>query len=392
MNNYQTVRLGDVCEIARGGSPRPISDYITTAEDGINWIKIGDTSSDSKYIEHTEQKIKPEGMKKSRYVHSGDFILSNSMSFGRPYILKIDGCIHDGWLVLQNIQNDIDKDYLYSVLSSPSAYHQFEKMAVGGVVNNLNSDKVKELIFPLPPLSEQKYIASVLDKCTEVIAKHREILDKYDTLVKSRFIEMFGDPVTNPMGWEVKKLGELTRIGSSKRIFEKEYVSEGVPFFRTKEIVELSKGNPITTELFISKERYEEIKQQFGIPKKNDLLVSAVGTIGIIWIVDGKQEFYFKDGNLIRIETSKYFDSVYLKMQLEALISEFKKKMNSGTAYSALTISGLCSMSVPVPPIDLQEKFAEFVRAVDAQKAKAQKSLDKAETLYKALMQEYFEA
>ena len=195
MNEWKTVRLGDVCEIARGGSPRPINEYITTDENGINWIKIGDTSSDSKYIERTEQKIKPEGMKKSRYVHSGDFILSNSMSFGRPYILKIDGCIHDGWLVLQNIQNDIDKDYLYFVLSSPSAYHQFERMAVGGVVNNLNSDKVKELIFPLPPLEKQKQIAKILDKCNILIIKHKQMVEKYDALIKSRFIEMFGDPI-----------------------------------------------------------------------------------------------------------------------------------------------------------------------------------------------------
>ena len=95
---WKYQRIGDVCTVERGGSPRPIDDYITKSSNGINWIKIGDTT-DSMYITHTEQKIKPEGMKKSRFVHAGDFLLSNSMSFGRPYILAIDGCIHDGWLI-----------------------------------------------------------------------------------------------------------------------------------------------------------------------------------------------------------------------------------------------------------------------------------------------------
>ena len=101
--DYKTI--GDVCIVERGGSPRPIDDYITDDINGINWIKIGDTD-DSMFITKTAQKIRPEGMKKSRFVQPGDFLLSNSMSFGRPYILKIDGCIHDGWLVLRE-NNDL---------------------------------------------------------------------------------------------------------------------------------------------------------------------------------------------------------------------------------------------------------------------------------------------
>lgn len=181
---------------------------------------------------------------------------------------------------------------------------------------------------------------------------------------------MFGDPVTNPKKWKTIELGKLTSIGSSKRIFEKEYVSSGIPFYRTKEIVELSKGNPITTELYISEERYKEIKEKFDIPQKDDLLISAVGTIGIIWIVDGKQEFYFKDGNLIKINASESFNSKYMKLLLESLISEHKKKMSTGTAYSALTISGLSKMKIYIPPLTLQNTFAAFVQQIDKSKFK----------------------
>lgn len=197
MANWPQVRIGDVCIVERGGSPRPIDKFITDAEDGINWIKIGDTS-DSMYITSTAQKIIPEGAKKSRYVRPGDFLLSNSMSFGRPYILKIDGCIHDGWLVLQDKDNQFNKKFLYYYLSAPSTYRKFKSLAVGGVVNNLNSEMVRNVYIPLPALTEQNKIATTLDKLTRLISLRKQQLAKLDELVKARFAEMFGDPKDNP--------------------------------------------------------------------------------------------------------------------------------------------------------------------------------------------------
>ena len=128
-DSWKWVKLNDLAEIARGGSPRPIQDYITEDKDGINWIKIGDTIAESKYITSAKEKIKPEGKKHSRFVHAGDFLLTNSMSFGRPYILKIDGCIHDGWLVFANIKEYLLQDYLYYALSSAYIYKNFSNVA-----------------------------------------------------------------------------------------------------------------------------------------------------------------------------------------------------------------------------------------------------------------------
>lgn len=153
-NNWEYKKIGDICIVERGGSPRPINQFITDDENGINWIKIGDTT-ESMYITETAQKIKPEGMKKSRYVQPGDFLLSNSMSFGRPYILKIDGCIHDGWLVLRDKDDLFDKRFLYYYLSSKTTYEKFKSMAVGGVVNNLNSEMVRKVDVPIPSKMEQ---------------------------------------------------------------------------------------------------------------------------------------------------------------------------------------------------------------------------------------------
>ena len=205
-SKWEYRKIGDVCIVERGGSPRPIEQYITDADDGINWIKIGD-ATDSMYITETAQKIKPEGMKKSRYVRPGDFLLSNSMSFGRPYILKIDGCIHDGWLVLRDENHLFDKRFLYYYLSAKPTYEKFKAMAVGGVVNNLNSEMVRNVYIPVPSKEEQAKIADLFDAVNIVLLKRQQQLQKLDDLVKARFVELFGDPDKNPHGWNLSTVG-----------------------------------------------------------------------------------------------------------------------------------------------------------------------------------------
>ena len=179
-DNWEWIKLGSVCTIARGGSPRPIKNYLTTSEDGINWIKIGDTEKNGKYICSTAEKIIPEGVSKSRRVYAGDFLLTNSMSFGRPYILKIDGCIHDGWLVISQSSEIFNQDFLYWLLSSAHAYSQFCGKVGGSVVKNLNSDKVANSVFPLPPLSEQKRIVSRLEALLPYIDRYGEAWNRLE--------------------------------------------------------------------------------------------------------------------------------------------------------------------------------------------------------------------
>ena len=160
---WEWVRFGSISEIERGGSPRPIKAFLTDASDGLNWIKIGDTEKGGKYITSTSEKIRHEGLSKTRMVYPGDFLLTNSMSFGRPYITKIEGCIHDGWLRISP-PTALDKDYLYHLLSSPYIADRFEAAASGAVVLNLNADKVRELPIPLPSASEQHRIVAKVDQ------------------------------------------------------------------------------------------------------------------------------------------------------------------------------------------------------------------------------------
>lgn len=161
--DWEEKKLGEVCVVERGSSPRPIEKYITTSQDGVNWIKIGDTKNIDKYLYKTKYKITKEGAEKSRYVKEGDFILSNSMSFGKPYIMKTDGYIHDGWFVLR-LPKSIDTEFFWFLLVSPFTMNQFVSLASGAIVKNISGDLVKRVILPIPPLTEQKEIVIKLTK------------------------------------------------------------------------------------------------------------------------------------------------------------------------------------------------------------------------------------
>ena len=183
MANWKYVKIGDVCTVERGGSPRPIDKFITDDPNGINWIKIGDTD-DSMYIIKTAQKIIPEGMKKSRYVQPGDFLLSNSMSFGRPYILRIEGCIHGGWLAISDFEDYYIPDFLYHILTS-NKYQQImrQKASSGGAVQNLNADIVRAIELPIVPIPIQHEIVRILDEFSVLTA---EIIEQLTSEITAR--------------------------------------------------------------------------------------------------------------------------------------------------------------------------------------------------------------
>ena len=177
-DSWRWTKFGNICNIARGGSPRPIETYLTNDKNGINWIKISDTEKGGKYIYSTKEKIKPEGISKSRYVKAGDFLLTNSMSFGRPYILKTDGCIHDGWLVINDDFKVFCQDFLYYLLSSNIMYQLLSIAAQGSTVKNLKLDTVKNVIIPIPPLNEQIKISKKIVSVFNQLDTIQEIFNK----------------------------------------------------------------------------------------------------------------------------------------------------------------------------------------------------------------------
>jgi type I restriction enzyme, S subunit len=386
---WEYKKLGEVCTIERGGSPRPITDYITDSEDGINWIKIGDAQEGSKYITSTKEKIRPEGIKKSRFVHKGDFILSNSMSFGRPYILKVDGCIHDGWLVIHDDNEVFIKDYLYYILSSSIMYAKFSQLAVGGVVNNLNSSLVRKVAIPISPKSTQLSIVSELDKINELIRLKKEQLKDYDNLAQSIFYEMFGDPVENEKGWEVKKLGEVCTIerGSSPRPITA-YITDSKDGINWIKIGDAQEGSKYITST------KEKIKPE-GLKKsrfvhKGDFILSNSMSFGKPYIL--KIDGCIHDGWLVIHDNNNVFIKIYLYYLLASSIMYAKfSKLAVGGVVNNLNSSLVRKVDVSIPPLPLQHLFAQRIEQIEHQKSEVTKAITDLETLLASRMQHWFE-
>ena len=188
---WEQRKFSDLVLIERGGSPRPIDAYITEDPAGLNWVKIGDAPSMGRYITSTSEKIKPEGLSKTRQVYPGDLVLSNSMSFGRPYIMAVEGCIHDGWLLIRDTQNQFDPVFLCHMLSTPQMLDQYRMFASGSTVNNLNKELVGNAMVPLPNRDEQVKIGKYLDELDSLITLHQRKLNLLRNTKKSLLDKMF---------------------------------------------------------------------------------------------------------------------------------------------------------------------------------------------------------
>lgn len=171
-------------------------------------------------------------------------------------------------------------------------------------------------------------------------------------------------PFEIPKSWEWVRLGEVISVKSSKRIYANEYQSYGIPFFRSKEIGELGSGKEVTSELYISIERYNEIKEKYGVPKIGDILLTSVGTIGNTWIVDGR-EFYYKDGNITQLENTEWINNYYIQYFIKSVyFIEETSKTVSGTAYNALTIEKINVVRLPLPPLAEQHRIVQKVESI----------------------------
>jgi type I restriction enzyme S subunit len=211
--------LGDLSEVVRGGSPRPIDGFITTSEDGLNWLKIGDVDKEAKYVTNTAEKVRTEALSKTRVVNPGDLILSNSMSFGRPYILQITTCIHDGWIAITKISKQTDRDFLYYLISAPSSQSYFLDNAAGSGVLNLNADIIKALRVSFPKAPEQQKIAECLSSVDVLIAAQGRKLDALRIHKKGLMQQLFpreGETQPRIRFPEFQNAGEweLTKIGN----------------------------------------------------------------------------------------------------------------------------------------------------------------------------------
>lgn len=392
-NGWEVKKLEDIFNVERGGSPRPIQDYLTNDENGINWIKISDINN-QKYIYETKEKIIEEGLKKSKLVVKGDFLISNSMSFGKPVIVKMSkGAIHDGWLLLRE-KITLSKDYFYYLFCSGFMYSLLSSKAAGSTVKNLNINMVKELEVPLPSLEEQRKIVKILDEkfasIDESIRLAKDDLLSLDELWQSILNDSFNplkskldnDTYTLPPTWKWEKLGDICNItdGTHKT---PTYQDDGIPFLSVKNI---SKGFfDLSDVRYISNEEHLKLTKR-AKPEINDILICRIGTLGKAIKVDLDFEFsIFVSLGLLKPKGGfcvdyivHFLNSPFMDIWIE------NNKIGGGTHTAKLNLNVLHSCNIALPPLKEQERIAKELES----KAKTIKELKE---LYAKRLKDYEE-
>ena len=386
MAEYKMVRLGDVCEIQSGGTPsRSKTEYW---KDGtIPWVKIGDFSG--KYLDKTTEHITQQGLDNSsaKLFSKGTILYSIFATLDEATILNIDATTNQAIAGIKiKDKSSVDIDYFYSFLKSLK--DEVNRIGRGVAQNNINLSILKSFFIPLPPLETQKQIAAQLDKCTAVIAKHKQMLEKYDTLIKSRFIEMFGDKPVESGKWKVEKLEDVCDLITDGTHKTPNYQQKGIRFISAKNII--NGKIDLTDTKFITEEEYKQIQKRCRV-EKNDVLLTKSGSLGSSAIID----FDIPIGLFESLAVIKYkrnlLNGIFVKELLSAESSQ--KQFNNGVkgiAIKHLHLNVIAALKIPTPPISLQNDFAAFVQQIDKSKFAVQKSLEKTETLYKSLMQQYF--
>ena len=366
-SGWRTKKLGDICDIERGGSPRPIDNFLTDAPDGINWIKIGDTKNVTKYITSTAEKIRPEGAKRSRLVYEGDFILSNSMSFGRPYIMKTTGCIHDGWLVLR--QPKVDQDYLYYVLGSDLVFVQFDRLASGSTVRNLNIGLVKGVQIPVPSLPEQQRIVGILDAAFDGIATTKANAEKnlqnaralFENHLQSVFTQR-GD------GWVEKKLGECVKDISTgpfgSLLHKSDYEHGGIPLVNPINI----EGDEIIPDdrKAVGKSTAQRLAR-YAL-RENDIVIARRGEIGRCAVVARNQAGWLCGTGCFVIRPSDNTDPHFMTHLLRSRPYRGRLEgVSERATMPSISNDDLANLIIRLPPVPKQRRTLELLDSLSTE-------------------------
>ena len=380
------TKLGDICTIQSGGTPsRGNNEYWDNGT--IPWVKISDFSG--KYLNYTSEKITRKGLENSsaKVFSKGTILYTIFATLGETAILGIDATTNQAIAGLKLNDTSVSTDYLYYYLLSKKDY--VNEIGRGVAQNNINLKILREMEISVPSSEEQKHVSETLNKVYALIDLRKQQLAKLDELVKARFVELFGDPSSNPMGWKETTIGAecyYIKDGPHKSLPD---VGEGngYPFISVRNIV--NGYIDFSTARYISEKDYlDSIKKCH--PQKGDMLYSKGGTTGIAKLIDVDVEF----ANWVHVAVLKFDDTLNGVFFENMLNSDYcydqSQRLTKGIANRDLVLSAMAQIKMYKPPLELQEKFATFVEQTDKSKLAIQQSLDKLETLKKSLMQKYF--
>ena len=349
-------------QIERGGSPRPIDDFITDAPNGLNWIKIGDAPTQGNYITKTAEKIRPEGLSKTREVHPGDLILSNSMSFGKPYIMGIDGCIHDGWLLIRNTYGVFDLTFLCHLLGTPQMLSQYRSLAAGSTVNNLNKELVGNTVVTIPSITEQRVLGDYLDQLDNLITLHQRQPFLHSTPEISLTVQLIHPFYTS--SWEQRKLGEMGQTYTGLSGKTKDDFGHGQARFVTYMNVF---SNPISNP-----EMTEPIEID---PKQNEVEVGDVffttssetpEEVGMSSILLEKRGKTYLNSFCFGFRPSEKIDSYYLAYMLRSESTRAKIiLLAQGISRYNISKNKVMEIAVSLPSLDEQKMIGQYFSQLD---------------------------
>ena len=378
--NY--LALKDVCCINMGQSPD--SKSYNDSKEGIPFFQ-GNADFGERYPITRVWCNAP-----TKIAEKDDILISVRAPIGALNYAKETCCIGRGLAAITPNKTKVSTEFIFWLLKEKN--NELNRLGTGSTFKAISKKILEETKVPDISLEKQTAYSNILEKLYSIITHRRTQLEKLDLLVKARFVEMFGDTEYNTKKFPVYKLSELCTVSSSKRIYQDEQSSTGVPFLRISNLVELIETGHLKNELFISDEKYIELVRSNLVPQKGDILVTSRGTLGKCYIVQDDDKFYFQDGmiswlyNLNKAITPLYLALLFNTRNIKTQIDN----LQSGSTVAYLSITMLKKLNIVVPPLTLQNKFADFVKQVDQSKSILQQELDKAQMLFDSLMQEYF--
>ena len=325
----------------------------------------------------------------TKIAKANDILISVRAPIGALNYAQAECCIGRGLAAITPDSSKVSPGYIYWLLKSKSA--ELNSKGTGSTFKAINRKVLEEVLVPDIDITQQTACANKLETVYRITQYRRQQLQKLDDLIKARFVEMFGDCKTNPKGWDTVALGEISEVGSSKRVFVDELKESGIPFYRGTEIGALAEGKTIVPELFIAPHHYKELIAATGKPAIGDLLMPSICPDGRIWVVDSDEPFYFKDGRVLWVHSiSDRFNPIFLLHTLKDRIMTDYSSIASGTTFAELKIFALKNCRVFMVPMEKQLSFVTFIKRLNNSQSIIRHSLGKTQLLFDSLMQQYF--
>ena len=383
---WEIKKLGEVCEVIGGSTPK--TNESTYWDGDYFWVTPAELDG-TKLISSTKRTITEAGVKSAhlQLLPAGTVLLSSRAPIGKVAITTVPMYCNQGF------KNLICSDKLYNCYAYWFLYANTEylnALGTGATFKEISKKVVEQIPIPVPPLPVQEQIVSELDLLSGIIEKKREQLKELDALTQSIFYDMFGDPVTNEKGWEVKKLGEVCDVRDGTHDSPNYLQYSDYVLITSKNIT--NDGNiDFSSANYISKEDYDSINKRSYV-ESGDIIMAMIGTIGKPIIVKETDiKFCIKNVALIKFGCSTMVINTYIKAMLNnSNYGQYILSQNKGGTQKFIALGTIRNLPIPLPSIDIQHQFASKIEAIERQKELIKQSISETETLFNARMQHYF--